>query len=146
LVRETAVILLSATLLGFAYTFVTKKGFFAEKPVTPAALNIQMCLLEEAKQLYDSRTAVFIDARHEFEFKLGHIRGAYNIALKEFDAHKQRLASIPKETLIVIYCDGAECNSSIEVGIKLSALGYSKIKVFFGGWQEWSANNLPIDK
>jgi len=127
---------------------VTKQGFFSEnKPVSSAATpNIEMISLEKAKGLYELQGALFVDARHDFEYKMGHIHGAINIALKEIDAHRIRLENIPKEKMLIVYCDGAECNSSIELALKLMELKFTNVKVFFGGWQEWKANNLPIDK
>jgi rhodanese-related sulfurtransferase len=141
LIREAAFILIAAILLGFGYTYVTKKGFFLPKSSTP---DIQMCSLDEAKSFFDSRSALFVDSRHAFDFKRGHIQGAVNVALNEFDQHQDRLANIPRDRLLVIYCDGAECNSSIELAIKLSALGFTSTKVLFGGWQEWKTKSFPI--
>jgi rhodanese-related sulfurtransferase len=147
-IHEALLLITAATALGFTYTFVTKQGFFSEnKPVSSATTpNIEMISLEKAKGLYESQGALFVDARHDFEYKMGHIHGAINIALKEIDAHRIRLENIPKEKMLIVYCDGAECNSSIELALKLMELKFTNVKVFFGGWQEWKANNLPIDK
>jgi len=124
-----------------------KQGFFSEKKpaFSSAAANIEMISLEKAKELHESQGALFVDARHDFEYKMGHIRGAINIALKEIDTHRIQLEIIPKERILIVYCDGAECNSSIELALKLMELKFTNVKVFFGGWQEWKANNLPID-
>jgi rhodanese-related sulfurtransferase len=138
----------AAIVLGFAYTFVTKQGFFSEnKPTLSAATpNMEMISIEKAKELYESQGALFVDARHDFEYKMEHIHGAINIALKEVDTHRILLEGTPKEKILIVYCDGVECNSSIELALKLMELKFTNVKVFFGGWQEWKANNLPIDK
>jgi rhodanese-related sulfurtransferase len=147
-IRETLLLIVAAAILGFAYTFVTKQGFFSEKKsaFSSTTANLEMISLEKAKELYESQGVLFIDARHDFEYKMGHIRGAINIVLKEIDTHRILLESIPKEKMLIVYCDGAECNSSIELALKLMELKFTNVKVFFGGWQEWKANNLPIDK
>ncbi len=147
-IHEALLLIAAATILGFAYTFVTKQGFFSEKKpaFSAATANLEMISLEKAKELYESQSALFIDARHDFEYKIGHIHGAINIALKEIDTHRVWLENIPKEKMLIVYCDGAECNSSIELALKLMELKFTNVKVFFGGWQEWKANNLPIDK
>ena len=148
LIREVLLLIAAAILLGFAYTFVTKQGFFSENKQAPAAAtpNIEMISLEKAKDLYKSQGVLFIDARHDFEYKMGHVRGAVNIALKDINTRRNLLESIPKEKMLIVYCDGAECNSSIELAIKLIELKFVNVKVFFGGWQEWKASNLSIDK
>ncbi len=147
-VREAGLLLLASALLGFAYTFVMKKGFFsaAQQPPAPrAAVAPEFISFEEAVQLYNAGTALFVDARHEYDYQLGHIKGAINVPLKDFSLEKSPLASIPKEQLIVTYCDGAECNSSIELAQKLSAAGFTNVKMFFGGWNEWKERHRPVE-
>ncbi|MCX6142904.1 MAG: rhodanese-like domain-containing protein [Ignavibacteriales bacterium] len=149
--REAGVLLLVATALGFIYTAATEKGLFARPaPTLPAntagLLAPTMVTRDQAHAYFNSGKALFIDARHDFDYKLGHIRGAINIPLSIYQTKKAVLDTIPKNRLIVAYCDGAECNSSIEVSVKLAKEGYTDVKIFFGGWREWMESNLPIDK
>ena len=101
---------------------------------------------DEAWALFQTGIAVFVDARHDFDFKLGHIRGAINIPLKEYDERKSALSGASMDRVIVAYCDGAECNSSIELSVKLMRDGHRNVRIFFGGWSEWKAANLPAEK
>jgi rhodanese-related sulfurtransferase len=145
---EALLLLVAAIVLGVAYTFVTNQGFFAKtQSVQPAATsNMEIISLAKAEELFESHNALFIDARHEFDYQEGHIRGAVNVALKKFDTQISRLNNIPKDKLLIVYCDGAECNSSIELTLKLMESGFTNVKVFFGGWQEWNSAKLPIEK
>jgi rhodanese-related sulfurtransferase len=145
---EILLLVLAAMVLGFAYTFVTKQGFFAKTQPIPTAVvpHIEMISLAMAKESFESHRALFIDARHEFDFQAGHIRGAVNIALNQYESQRTRLNGISKDTLLIVYCDGAECNSSIELTVKLMDSGFSNVKVFFGGWQEWISAKLPLEK
>ena len=150
--KEAALIVAASCILGFSYTATTEKGFFA-KPTEQAAQTQasgdyapEMIQLAEATNLYKAGETLFIDARHEFDYKLGHIKGAMNIPLKEFDARLDTLNILPKNKSIVVYCDGAECNSSIEFSVKLFAAGFTDVKIFFGGWREWTDNQLPTEK
>jgi rhodanese-related sulfurtransferase len=143
IIRESILLIAASFLLGFAYTFITKQGFFSEKK--PSA-SLDIISLAQTKEIFSSKSGIFIDSRHEFEYKEGHIQGAINISLNEFDAHKTRLAGIAKDKLLIVYCDGAECNSSIELTLKMMELEYTNIRIFFGGWQEWKNNKLPIDR
>ena len=148
LAREILLLIAAAVLLGFVYSFVVKLGFFSDKSPDPTMSNpdLEMITLARAKELFESDSALFIDSRHEFEYRNGHIRGAINISLKEFDVHRNRLDDNLKNKLLVVYCDGAQCNSSIEVAVKLMEIGFKNILIFFGGWQEWSSANLPTAK
>ena len=147
-IKEIGALLLAATILGFSYTFVVKRGFFVpSNPNTPLKNeNVQMLSLSEAKNIFDAKSGLFIDARHSFEYRLGHIIGSINIPLNEFESQKILLSQTPKDHLLVVYCDGAECNSSLELALKLTGIGFSNIKVFFGGWQEWTSQHYPTER
>jgi len=145
--REAILIVAISCVVGFTYSAAMQKGLFA-----PASSNTsprpshapQFILLDEAVQLFRSDTATFVDARHAYDFELGHIKGAINVPLKEFTMAP--LSGIPKERVLVTYCDGQECNSSVSLAMKLDSLGYTNVKIFFGGWSEWTNNNQPMDE
>ncbi len=148
--REAAFILLASTLFGFGITAIYSKGFFAkEKPAVTklrrlATLAPRMISATEAKAQFDGGQAIFIDARHEFDYKRGHIKGAVNVPLNSFNA-EHIIATIPRDRVVIAYCDGIECNSSIELAGRLYDAGYSNVKIFFSGWQDWTSNKYPTE-
>jgi rhodanese-related sulfurtransferase len=149
--REAGILLVIATALGIVYTASTQKGMFANAPSLPPLKTDGvsapvMISRDQAQAYFEAGKAVFIDARHEFDYNLGHIKGAINIPLRMFEKKRSVLDSISKAQVLIAYCDGAECNSSIELSVILAKAGYSDVKIFFGGWSEWTASNLPIDK
>jgi len=150
--REAAFIVATGSALGLVYTGVTGQGIFGvhgsvQAGNTPSEEYApEFVELEEAVGFFKSGDALFLDARHEFDYDLGHIAGALNLPLKEFEEKKSLLSSLPKDKLIVTYCDGQECNSSLELGLKLSAAGFSNVKVFFGGWRDWESQNNPAER
>jgi rhodanese-related sulfurtransferase len=101
--------------------------------------------LKKAYELYKSN-AVFVDARDYVEYEISHIKGAISLPYVEFDKYKSVLDSIPKNTPLVAYCDGKECDLSIMLGDKLFETGYKEVYIFFGGWIDWQQANYPIDK
>lgn len=151
-IREAAWILLTASVLGFSYTATFKKGLFRDTSKDSVTLldrtnaNLPIIDLATARGLFESGSALFVDGRYEFDYKLGHIKGAINIPLKDFEVLRASLASLPKDKTIVTYCDGAECNSSIELAAKLFTEGFTDVRIFFGGWNEWNAHQLPTEK
>lgn len=111
------------------------------KPVEPQAIT-----LEQAYRLFNSGTAVFLDARDEWEFDFGHITGAVNLPYYDFDEYKQVLDKYKKDQVFVTYCGGDDCELSVTLGNKLSKLGYTKIFIFFGGWNDWINAGYPINE
>lgn len=110
-----------------------------EKPITPTAITV-----DQAYKLYQNN-AVFLDSRMEIEYSLGHIKGSINIPYKRFEHHSQKLSGISKDVVIVCYCDGTGCDTSIELAKKLTALGYRNVKIFYSGWNDWKERNYPME-
>jgi rhodanese-related sulfurtransferase len=122
---EAAVIVVASILLGFTYTAVSGKGLFGPSHdgtggvTVPGEDSSTFITYEEALDYFEKDKALFIDARHEYDYNLGHIPGARNLPLKEFESRNDILSSITKDKLLITYCDGAECNSSVELASKL---------------------------
>ncbi|NTW48770.1 MAG: rhodanese-like domain-containing protein [Chlorobiales bacterium] len=153
-IREAGIIFLLSIFLGFVYTGVAGKGFFRDARDTGKSIEEtgsghqrlpQMISLKEADSLFNSGTALFIDARHDFDYQNGHIKGAINLPIKSFEKEPDRVKKLPRDLILVTYCDGASCNSSVELAEKLQKSGFNRIKVFFGGWQVWRDSVLPIE-
>jgi len=145
-VREAVLISVTGILLGFGYTAVTDKGLFADESPAPAIVEVnppEYFGYEETYEAFQTRNGIIIDSRSEYDYELGHIRGSVNLPLKEFDARKTVLGSWPRDTLLITYCDGQECNSSMDLATKLAAEGFVNVKFFFGGWSEWQQHQSP---
>jgi rhodanese-related sulfurtransferase len=148
--REAAGIAAAAAVLGFLYNGVTGKGFF-RTPTSPgesvrgAAAPPELVSLDEAQRFHRQGSALFVDARQGADFSAGRIAGAISVPLQQFHAKHPVLALIPRDRTIITYCDGAECNSSVELAALLRAAGYTNVKVFFGGWREWLAHGQPTE-
>ncbi len=80
---------------------------------------------------------------------MGHVPGALNLARDDF-AHDYQVLAKKLETYrdqpVVVYCSGGECHDSKLVASALLSLGFTNVKVFTGGWEEWSQANLPAVK
>ncbi len=118
----------------------TKEGYV--KPV-----NIT---LEKAKEMFDAGN-LFIDAREPQEFAEGHIKGALNVSYKEFkdlseDKKRETMKDVKKETIIVSYCGGGDCEMSIDNAYEFAKLGYEDVYIFLGGMLEWQSQNYPVAK
>jgi len=107
--------------------------------------SIMFITLGEAEELFLERDALFIDSRSKEAFQEGHILGAVNIPFEEYKKEKALdLIFLPPEGTVVIYCDGSECNSSVELAKVFHKKGLLDIRIFFGGWIEWKGEGLPV--
>jgi rhodanese-related sulfurtransferase len=146
--REAMALLVVAAALGFIYTAATEKGLFARtiSGAAAGATTPQMISAEEVWSLFQSGSALFVDSRHDFDYRAGHIKGAINVPLKDFDVSTSALRDVARDRLIVIYCDGADCNSSIELAVKLAKAGFKNTRISFGGWREWVEAKHPTEQ
>jgi rhodanese-related sulfurtransferase len=149
-VIEAGMIVMAALLLSFMFTGIMGKGLFRVLPASndsraPEAVGSTFLTYDEALGLYLRKRALFIDARYAYDFVAGHIRGAVSIPLHEFDKNHPILTVLPKDQMLVVYCDGVGCNSSAELAKMLHGFGYANVKVFFGGWNEWLAHKQPTE-
>lgn len=118
-------------------------GFFSLEEYS----SIVFITLGEAEELFATGSALFIDSRAEEDFKKGRIFGAVNIPFVEKKKKEElNMESYPHEGIYVVYCDASECQSSVELAKLLHEKGFQDIRIFFGGWEEWLREGLPVSK
>jgi rhodanese-related sulfurtransferase/uncharacterized membrane protein YphA (DoxX/SURF4 family) len=99
----------------------------------------------EARDKFLTGSAVFVDARTPEHYQEGHIQGALNVPLADFDQTMERvLTELPEEALIVTYCDGEECDLAAQLALKLREIGYENVRVLHNGWSLWKNHPLPF--
>ena len=74
------------------------------------------------KQLAASDGALLLDARSETAFREGHIRGAVNLPLPDFNAESLRATISTPGRLILIYCNNNFSNHRRPVPVKAAPL------------------------
>ncbi len=88
------------------------------------------------KQLAGEKATV-IDARPvKRKYAKGHVPGALSIPNSRF-AKLTNMLPASKKSPLIFYCDGMKCPLSVKSARKAKALGYTKVKVFQGGYPEW---------
>jgi rhodanese-related sulfurtransferase len=111
-----------------------------------AALPEGAISLAEMKRLFDEGTAIILDARDAAEYERGHIPGAINIPYDRIPEYFDVLQSqVPMDALVVCYCRSLTCDFSDQLATELKIIGYQNVKVFSGGWDQWTAAGYPIE-
>ena len=103
--------------------------------------------LEQFRSALAGKSTLIFDARPSSFYEQGHVPGALNLARDNFAHDYRKLSSVLKDAQvepIIVYCGGGDCHDSRLVANALVTLGYDDVSVFTGGWQEWSAGNLPV--
>lgn len=160
LVLKSLFIIVLSSLIGVLYNQLSGKGIpLVASPVrvikssdttnidtTLISTQIVSITLEEAYNLFQKNAAIFLDARTEDEYKEGHIKGSLNLPFENFQVKFPSVAdSLKTDKFIITYCSGTECQSSIHLAEVLMGMRYKKVRVFFGGWIEWTKANYPTE-
>ena len=92
--------------------------------------------------LQNRENVIPVDARKPEGFAAEHIPGAINIPHRTMTA--ENTASLDKNSLFVVYCDGIGCNASTKGALNLSRLGF-RVKELMGGIQWWKFDGYATE-
>lgn len=89
---------------------------------------------------------VLIDALAPMVYAHSHLPGAINMPPNAVDTIRcaKRMPDLDIE--IVVYCANAECDDSVVTGGRLRELGYTNVRHYEGGKDEWRALGLPLER
>ena len=113
----------------------------AESSIEPEILEYQVVL-----RAWKDSAALFVDARSPSFFEEGHIARAINLPRDSIVQARSSAELADKTRPVIVYCSGEDCEDSRIVAKGLLAMGHSKVSVYAGGWEEWSASGSPVEK
>lgn len=141
--QALGIILLGAG-AGLAANLISPRGLPWITPSRPALQAEAFITLGQASQLWQSGTAFFLDAREPADYAAGHIGNAFNLPVQSFTQHFGVIAPmLTRESPLVLYCDGTECELSHRLRASLHQLGYTNTHLLFNGWTAWRQAGLP---
>lgn len=91
----------------------------------------------------NSAEIIVIDARTQETYSQGHVPGAINLPWRKIDSSST--AAMPRDKVLVTYCDGIHCNASTKAAMRLAALGF-KVKEMLDGMQGWQREGYPVEE
>jgi 3-mercaptopyruvate sulfurtransferase SseA len=141
LIYETPEIRLTRLITQTRETLFENATPVLETPSTPTFTELT---LAETRAILAAQSAVFVDARPESIWREGHIPGSVPLGSEEFTRLYPRTKTQLNRPLVV-YCSSAHCGQSRLIATVLHRLGHLNIRIFPGGWEEWSAAAAPIE-
>ena len=89
---------------------------------------------------------VLVDALAPMVYAHSHLPTAINLPPSNVEATRCT-KRIPKlDTEVVVYCSNPECDDSVVTAQRLQALGYTNVRHYAGGKDEWRALGLPLER
>ena len=142
-IQRALVIVFGGAVLGLAANALSPRRIpFITPPKAPPQIQ-DTVTLEEAKKLWSGGSAFFLDARSPADYAAGHIAGALNLPVEEFDEYYPSIARVlAPDSVIVVYCDGLDCDLSHHLMVKLRELGCRHVRLIVNGWTVWHTAGL----
>ena len=91
----------------------------------------------------NSNEIMVIDARTQEAYAQGHLPGAINLPWRKIDS--SATTAMPKDKVLVTYCDGIHCNASTKAAMRLAALGF-RVKEMLDGLQGWKREGYAVEE
>jgi rhodanese-related sulfurtransferase len=99
---------------------------------------------DELKAAIDAGTVTVIDALGGDYYAQRHLPGA--LALAPPDVNALAPSVLPdRQAAIVTYCSNPACANSGQVADRLTTLGYSNVRKYREGIEDWASAGLPTE-
>lgn len=109
-----------------------------------AKSRVTECTVAElVKRQQAGEACVLIDVREESEYAAGHVPGALAIGKGVIERDIETKVPDPA-TPVYLYCGGGY--RSALAADTLQKMGYTNVVSVDGGWREWTAQGLPVEK
>ncbi|GAA0910161.1 rhodanese-like domain-containing protein [Virgisporangium aurantiacum] len=98
---------------------------------------------DELRAAMNAGTVTVVDALPSGAFQRRHLPGAVNLAAEEIDRAPERLPDT--DAPIVVYSTDSGCTRGPELADLLDARGYTDVRRYVDGIEDWVGAGQPID-
>ena len=109
----------------------------------PSIAGARRITREEAIKLVREGKGVYVDVRSKQSYDNGHIKGALSFPNSQLIA---RVRELPPGKTLITYCACVKEHSAAVAVSNLNRIGFKNSGALVGGWDEWIALGLPIEK
>ena len=97
----------------------------------------------EVTRLINQENALVVDLRASTDYQKGHIAGAKNVQMAQFDPESKQLASAKALPIVLVCQTGVTVDGAAK---RLKKAGFERIHVLEGGITAWQQAELPLVK
>lgn len=99
---------------------------------------------DELQRLLAEDGVVLLEALPAMHYDAEHLPGALNLPLDDVERLAPELVP-DRSATVVTYCTGTTCPNSALAAARLRALGYTDVRAYEGGKEEWVGAGLPVE-
>jgi rhodanese-related sulfurtransferase len=101
--------------------------------------------LDQFKKLIARGQGMILDARNKEDYVKAHVPHARNVPAIDVDQYFEQLAPIPRDTLIIIYCNNPDCHLGRQLAEFMAVMEFKKMVLYDDGWDGWTKAGMPVD-
>jgi rhodanese-related sulfurtransferase len=101
---------------------------------------------ELLRKLENAEAFVLVDALAPMVYAHSHLPGAINLPSADVDPLTVTRRIPDRSVEIIVYCTSPDCTDSVETADRLVALGYTNVRRYAGGKNEWRDAGLPLER
>jgi rhodanese-related sulfurtransferase len=110
-------------------------------------MEIPTVTVDELRRKIDSDDAfVLVDALAPMVYAHSHLPGAINLPPSDLDVTTIARRIPDRDAEIVVYCSSPDCDDSVQTAQRLQTLGYTNVRHYAGGKDEWRDAGLPFER
>ena len=117
-----------------------------KKEMPPSLPGITLVSTGEAREIWKSKRAIFLDTRTKAQYDAEKIEGAEWFLSDDLLKNSEAAGRLDKGKEYVLYCNGDRCWRAAGVALMLDHLGFKKILWYREGLPGWKKENVPTEK
>jgi rhodanese-related sulfurtransferase len=115
-------------------------------PETSGQAVFRVITLDQMKRAVSAKVGLILDARTPAEFEAGHVPRAMNLYALAPETWVEKIAGLPRDTLMVVYCSNPHCPFARTLAEFLGGFGFTNLLLYDDGWDGWSDAGLPVER
>jgi rhodanese-related sulfurtransferase len=101
---------------------------------------------ELSRKLETGEAFLLVDALAPMVYAHSHLPGAINLPPAGLDPELVVRRIPDRNSEIIVYCSSPDCEDSVATAKRLRALGYTNVRRYPGGKNEWRAAGGPLER
>jgi rhodanese-related sulfurtransferase len=101
---------------------------------------------ELLRKIEEGDEFVLLDALAPMAYAHSHLPGAINLPPSAVDRTVVERRIPDKNAVVIVYCANPNCDDSIATAQRLQELGYTNVRHYPGGKNEWRDAGLPLER
>lgn len=95
--------------------------------------------------LAEREDVVLVETLRPQHYEQGHLPGAVHLHPDDVERLAERVLP-DRDAYVVTYCSNAACGNSGAVAARLAKLGYTNVRRYEAGKQDWEEAGLPLER